>query len=118
MKKTFLSLALSAMMVLLLAPAATAQYYAEARESTASPTATAATESASKQPQPCSRQRKPIEGHSLATSNTQGTLALVRPPCIYFLRKTGGPSLVAPLTLGALAIVVGSGVVIRALLRE
>jgi hypothetical protein len=34
------------------------------------------------------------------------------------LKQTGGPSLVAPLALGALVILVGSSVVMRTNLRE
>jgi hypothetical protein len=116
MKKMLLWLTLTAVMGLLLASPAAAQYDAKVRVSAANPTATV-TKAATKQRQPCPRLRKPIEDPSLAASYTPGTPALMRPPCIYFLRKTGGPSLVVPLTLGALAILVGSGVVIRALVR-
>jgi len=119
MRKLLLWLTLSAVMVLLFAPVATAQYYVEGRGSTAGlPATVTATEVASKTLQPCSRQRKPAKNPSLATSYTPVTLALVRQPCIYYLKQTGGPSLVAPLALGALMVVVGSSVVIRAVLRK
>ena len=119
MKKSLLWLVFSAVMVLLFASTAMAQHYAENGESMAAPTATVtATEAARNSLQPCSRQRKPAEKLALATSYTPVTLALVRQPCIYYLKQTGGPSLVAPLALGALMVVVGSSVVMRAILRK
>jgi hypothetical protein len=119
-RKMLLLLTASAVVILLLAPAATAQTYTPSRGSMAGVTAiVTATEVASKPLQPCSRQRKPTERPSLATSYTPVTLALVRQPCFRYLRlrQTGGPSLVAPLALGALVVLVGSSVVMRTILR-
>jgi len=120
-RNLLLLLTASAVVILLLALAATAQNYIQGRVSTASVTSPiSATEVASKPLQPCSRQRKATEHPSLATSYTPITLALVRQPCVRFMRlkQTGGPSLVAPLALGALVVLVGSSVVMRTILRE
>jgi hypothetical protein len=120
-RKVLLLLTASAVVILLLAPAATAQDYVHSRGSKASVTAiVTATEVASKPLQPCSRQQKPTKRPSLATSYSPVTLALVRQPCFRYLRlkQTGGPSLVAPLALGALVILVGSSVMMRTILRE
>ena len=117
MKKMLLWLTLTAAIFLLLAPAATAQYDSEVKESTANPTAIV-TKTTGEQTRPCPRQGKPTKGPSLATSYNPVAPALVRPPCIYYLRKTGGLPLVTPLTLGALAILVGSGALIRSIVRE
>jgi hypothetical protein len=117
--KVLLLLTASAVVILLLAPAATAQDYVHSWGSKASVTAIVnATEVARKPLQPCSRQQKPTKRPSLATSYSPVTLALVRQPCFRYLKQTGGPSLVAPLALGALVILVGSSVVMRTNLRE
>jgi hypothetical protein len=119
-RRILLLLSASAVLILLLASAATAQTYTRSKGSMASVTAIfSATEVAGKQHQPCSRQRKPTDRPSLATSYTPVTLALVRQPCFELvrLRQTGGLPLVAPLTLGALVVLVGSGVVMRGILR-
>ena len=122
MRNLLLLLTASAVVILLLVPAATAQDYTQSKESTASVTAPiSATEVVSKLPRPCSHQRKPTtERPSLATSYNPITLALVRQPCVRFLRlkQTGGPSLVLPLALGALVVLVSSSVMMKTILRE
>lgn len=100
--------------ILLLASAATAQDYTRGNGNMASPTATA-TEGAS---QPCSRPLRKTNDPSLATSFAPVAMISVRQPCIYYLRRTGGPPLVTTLLLGSLIVMVGSGVVIRVLLRQ
>jgi len=113
-KKALLWLTVSAVMVALLAPTATAQDYAVGRESAVRP----ATEVTSQGQKPCSRDAKPTAGSSLAMSFAPVALVSVQQPCIRYLRRTGGPSLVAALVLGSLTVMVGSRVVIRALLRQ
>jgi hypothetical protein len=101
--------------ILLLASAATAQDYTRGKENTPTLTATA-TKGAN---QPCSRPIRKTNDPSLATSFAPVAMISVRQPCPRYLRlrQTGGPSLVAPLALGALVVLVGSGVVMRSILR-
>ena len=116
--KTLLGLTISTVVVLFLAPAATAQYHAGGKESTANLTTTAAaTEAISQQRQPCTRSTKLADRPSFAVPSVSVALIQERQPCIRFLRKTGGPSLVAPLAAVALVVAVGSGVAIRVILR-
>jgi hypothetical protein len=117
MRKLLLLLSASAMVILLLAPAATAQSYTQGRGSTAHPTS-ALTKGASQPRQPCSRPLRKTNDPSLATSFAFVALISVRQPCIYYLRRTGGPPLVTMLLLGSLTVMVGSSVVIRVLLRH
>jgi hypothetical protein len=116
-KKLLLLLCASAVVILLLAPAATAQDYTRDRGSTTYPTPTA-TEGTSQLRQPCSRPLRRTTEPSLATSFAPVAMISVRQPCIYYLRRTGGPPLVEPLLLISLMVMVGSGVVIRELLRQ
>lgn len=113
-RKLLLVLTASVMVVLLLAPTAAAQTYTQGRGSMHHPTF-ALTENAS---QPCSRPLRKTSDPSLATSFAPVALISVRQPCIHYLRRTGGPPLITTLLLGSLTVMVGSSVVIRALLRE
>ena len=113
--KMWLLLTASIGVILLLAPAATAQDYTRGKENTATPTATATKGSNN----PCSRPWRKTNDPSLATSFAPVAMISVRQPCSRYwrLRQTGGPSLVAPLALGALVVLVGSSVVMRTILR-
>jgi hypothetical protein len=113
-RKTWMLLIASMGVILLLASAATAQDYTRGKENTPTPTATA-TKGAN---QPCSRPIRKTNDPSLATSFAPVAMISVRQPCIYYLRRTGGPPLVTTLLLGSLIVMVGSGVVIRVLLRQ
>src|SRR5215210_9437190 len=99
----FLILTVSAVVILLFAPAATAQDYAEGRGSPPHPTS-ALTEGASQLRQPCSRPLRKTSDPSLATSFAPVAMVAVRQPCIHYLRRTGGPPLVASLLLGSLMV--------------
>ena len=55
---------------------------------------------------------------SLASSFAPVALVAARQPCIHYLRRTGGLPLVTTLVLGGLVVMVGSSVVIRALMRQ
>ncbi len=114
MRKMLVLLTASAVVIPLLAPAVMAQTYTQDKESTRHPTS-APTEGTS---QPCSRPLRKTNDPSLATSFAPVALVAVRQPCIYYLRRTGGPPLVGPLLLGSLTALVGSSVVIRVLLRR
>jgi hypothetical protein len=116
--KMLLGLTVSTVVVLFLAPAATAQYYAGGNESSANLTTVDATEAISQQRQPCNRSTKPVDKASLAVPSVSVALIQERQPCFSYLRKTGGPPLVTPLVAGALVVAVGSGVAIRVILRN
>lgn len=117
MRKLLLLLSASAVVIPLLASAATAQDDTQGRGSTAPPNATA-TEGTSQLHQPCSRPLRKASDPSLATSFAPVALVSVQEPCIHYLRRTGGPPLVTTLLLGSLMVMVGSSVVIRVLLRQ
>ena len=114
MRKMLVLLSASAVVILILASAATAQTYTQGRGSTSHPTF-ALTEGGR---QPCSQPLKKSSDPSLATSFAPLALVSVHQPCIYYLRRTGGPPLVTTLLLGSLTVMVGSSVVIRVLLRQ
>jgi hypothetical protein len=111
--KMWLLLTASMGVILLLASAATAQDYTRGKENTATPTATKGSN------QPCSRPLRKSNDPSLATSYASVAMISVRQPCFQHvrLRQTGGLPLVAPLALGALVVLVGSGLVMRSILR-
>ena len=115
MMKMWLLLTASIGVILLLASPATAQDYTRGKENTPTPTATATKGSN----QPCSRPSRKSNDPSLATSFAPVAMISVRQPCFQLvrLRQTGGLPLVAPLALGALVVLVGSGVVMRTILR-
>ena len=117
MKKVLLLLTASAVVILLLAPSATAQSHTQDKGSTPYPTS-ALTKGGSQPRQPCSRPLRKAGDLSLTTSFAPVALVSVRKPCIYYLRRTGGPPLVTTLILGSLTVMVSSGVVIRRLLRQ
>jgi hypothetical protein len=116
-RKMLLLLTASAVVILLLAPSATAQAYTQGKGSKPHPTS-ALTEGDSQPHQPCSRPLRKASDHSLATSFVPVALVSMRQPCIYYLRRTGGPPLVTTFLLGSLMVMVGSSVVIRRLLRQ
>jgi hypothetical protein len=115
--KMLLLLSASVVVILLLAPSVTAQTHTQSRGSTPYPTSVL-TEGGSQPRQPCSRPLKKASDPSLATSFAPLALVSVRQPCIYYLRRTGGPPLVTTLLLGSLTVMVGSSVVMRVLLRR
>jgi hypothetical protein len=116
-RKMWLLLTASVVVILLLAPSVTAQSHTQDKGSTPHPTS-ALTEDGSQPRQPCSRPLRKAGDPSLATSFAPVALVSVRQPCIYYLRRTGGPPLVTTLILGSLTVMVSSGVVIRRLLRQ
>ena len=117
MRKVLLLLTACAVVILLLAPSATAQSHTQDKGSM--PRATSVLKEGGSQPrQPCSRPLRKAGDPSLATSFAPVAMVSVRQPCIYYLRRTGGPPLVTTLILGSLTVMVSSGVVIRRLLRQ
>ena len=114
--KMWVLLTASIGVILLLASGATAQDNTRGKENSATPTATATKGSN----QPCSRPSRKTNDPSLATSYASVAMISVRQPCFQHvrrLRQTGGLPLVAPLALGALVVLVGSGLVMRSILR-
>jgi hypothetical protein len=99
-KKTLLLLTVSAVVILLLSPAATAQNYTGDKGNTASPTATTTP-----------------TADATASPSATATATASQLPQTGYLKRTGGPSLATPLALVAL-VMVGSGVAARALLRR
>ena len=117
MRSVLLLLTASAVVILLLAPAVTAQSHTQDKGTTPHPTV-ALTKGGSQSRQPCSRPLRKAGDLSLTTSFAPVALVSVRQPCIYYLRRTGGPPLVTTLILGSLTIMLSSGLVIRRLLRQ
>ena len=121
MKKLLRLLTVSAVVILLLASAATAQDYTQGRDSADPPNANTTKDSAQPR-EPCSSPLRKTRDPSLATSFAPVALVSVRPPCTHYLIRTGGPPLVATLLLLCSVIVmVGSSVVIvviRVVLRQ
>jgi hypothetical protein len=116
-RSVLLLLTASAVVILLLAPAVTAQSHTQDKGTTPHPTV-ALTKVGSQPRQPCSRPLRKAGDLSLTTSFAPVALVSVRQPCIYYLRRTGGPPLVTTLILGSLTIMLSSGLVIRRLLRQ
>ena len=116
-RKMLLLLTASAVVILVIAQAATTQTYTQGKGSISNPTS-AQTEGDSQGRERCSRPWRKNSDPSLASSFAPVALVTARQPCIHYLRRTGGLPLVTTLVLGSIVVMVGSSVVIRALMRQ